>query len=91
MVIGNSEAISLAVQEGIGVAFLSHLVVSSPLARGELKLVRIPKLKLSQEIWIGRNIHRAATQAPTAFWEFIHESDNELVNSLVNQSEELVY
>ncbi len=91
MVIGNSEAISLAVQEGIGVAFLSHLVVSSPLARGELKLVRIPKLKLSQEIWIGRNIHRAATQAQTAFWEFIHESDNELVNSLVNQSEELVY
>jgi len=91
MVIGNSEAISLAVQEGIGVAFLSHLVVTSPLARGDLKLVRIPKLKLSQEIWIGRNIHQTATQAQAAFWEFIHEPDNELVNSLVNHSEELVY
>lgn len=87
MVLGNSEAISLAVQEGIGAAFLSKLVVSSPLGRGDLWKVDIPALKLSQEIWLGRNIHQAATQAQAAFWEFVHDPGNELVISLVNHSE----
>jgi len=84
MVLGNSEAISLAVQEGIGVSFLSRLVVRAPASRGELVAVEIEGLHLAQEIWIGRNLHQAATRAQAAFWSFVHDPNNQLAHSLVS-------
>ena len=83
MVLGNSEAIALAVAEGIGVSFLSRLVVKAAIERSELIQVYLKGLELSQEIWIGRNIHQPATQAQAAFWDFVHDPENILVAELL--------
>jgi DNA-binding transcriptional LysR family regulator len=90
MVLGNSEAISLAVQKGIGVAFLSQLVVEAPLERNELVEVDIRGLELSQEIWIGRYRHQTGSLAQSAFWKFVHDPDNPLVRELVPQTPEQI-
>lgn len=83
MILGNSEAIALTVAEGIGVAFLSRLVVDAPVTRGELVRIEIEDFEVYQEIWIGRNIHHPATQAQAAFWNFVHDPDNILVEELL--------
>jgi DNA-binding transcriptional LysR family regulator len=83
MILGNSEAIALAVAEGIGVAFLSRLVVEAPVERGELVRIDVEGFDVSQEIWIGRNIHQPATQAQAAFWTFVHDPENLLVAELL--------
>ncbi|NIM93962.1 MAG: LysR family transcriptional regulator [Anaerolineales bacterium] len=87
MILENSEAIGLAVAEGIGVSFLSRLVVEALIKRGELMRVRVKGLELLQEIWIGRNLNQAATQAQIAFWEFVHDPNNELVLELLPEND----
>jgi DNA-binding transcriptional LysR family regulator len=89
MILGNSEAIALAVAEGIGVAFLSRLVVEAPVSRGELVRIGVEGFEVSQEIWIGRNIHQPATQAQAAFWNFVHDPDNNLVSELLPEPKSL--
>jgi DNA-binding transcriptional LysR family regulator len=86
MILGNSEAIALSVAEGIGVAFLSRLVVDAPVTRGELVHIEIENFKVFQEVWMGRNIHQPATQAQAAFWNFVHEPGNSLVAELLPNS-----
>jgi len=86
MVLGNSEAIALSVAEGIGVGFLARLVVDAPVTRGELVHIEIENFKVFQEVWMGRNIHRPATQAQSAFWNFVHEPGNSLVAELLPNS-----
>jgi DNA-binding transcriptional LysR family regulator len=68
--LGNSEAIALAVQEGLGVGFLSQMVVER-LCRGKVAEVQVRGLHICRKIHIGRNKRRPATGAQTAFWNFI--------------------
>jgi DNA-binding transcriptional LysR family regulator len=76
LTLGNSEAIALAVQEGIGVAFSTQSVVdyivSSRVAR-----VKIKGLTMQQDIYIGRHKRHPATVAQTAFWEFVQERERQ--------------
>jgi len=73
LTLGNSEAIALGVQEGIGVAFVTQSVVDY-LVSGRVAPIRIKGLEMRQDIFIGRHIHQPATVAQTAFWEFIQEN-----------------
>jgi DNA-binding transcriptional LysR family regulator len=68
--LGNAEAIALAVQEGIGVGFVSQMVVER-LCKGKVAEVRIRDLEICREIYVGHNSRRPATNAQTAFWNFI--------------------
>lgn len=68
--LGNAEAIALAVQEGIGVGFLSKMVVDR-LCAGKVTEVRVRGLDICREIFIGHNIRRPETTAQTAFWNFL--------------------
>lgn len=68
--LGNAEAIALAVQEGIGVGFISQMVIDR-LCKGKVAEVRVRDLNICREIYIGRNHRRPATGAQTAFWNFL--------------------
>lgn len=68
--LGNAEAIAMAVQEGIGVGFISKMVVDRFCA-DKVATVRVRGMDICREIYIGRNRRRPATAAQSAFWDFL--------------------
>jgi len=68
--LGNAEAIAIAVQEGIGVGFVSKPVVDR-LCHGKVSEVKVRGLDICRQIYIGRNRRRPSTNAQTAFWDFL--------------------
>lgn len=75
LTLGNSEAITMAVQEGLGVGFVSEMVVDR-MSRERVAKIKVNGLEINRDIYISRNIRRAATVAQNAFWSFVHSSDN---------------
>lgn len=71
MEIGNSEAISMAVEEGIGVAFISRAVARRGIELNKIKEVRVAGFSLQREIFISYSHRHPATRAQTEFWNFI--------------------
>jgi DNA-binding transcriptional LysR family regulator len=78
LTLGNSEAIALAVQEGIGVAFVTQSVVDY-LVSGRVVPVKVNGLQMQQDIYIGRSRRHPATVAQTAFWNFVNDPRNAVV------------
>ncbi|MBE9525038.1 MAG: LysR family transcriptional regulator [Chloroflexi bacterium] len=70
MTLGNSEAIALSVQEGLGVGFVSEIVVTM-LGQGRVTPIGIEGLEIYREIYIGHNTKQLRTVAQHAFWEFV--------------------
>jgi DNA-binding transcriptional LysR family regulator len=70
LVLGNPEAIALAVQEGLGVGFVSRIVVTKLIQQG-VATVAVRGVNLERDIFIARPVGRPATVAQTAFWEFV--------------------
>jgi DNA-binding transcriptional LysR family regulator len=81
LTLGNSEAIALAVQEGVGVAFISQMVVSR-LVQGRVSQVPLAGLAMQQQISMGRSVSRPATTAQSAFWDFAIDQNNPIVRML---------
>ena len=77
--LGNAEAIALAVQEGIGVGFVSKVVIDR-LCRDKVAEVRVRGVDICRQIYIGRNNRRPATNAQNAFWDFLTTEKNDLSN-----------
>jgi len=74
LILGNSEAIAMAVEEGLGVGFVSDLVITK-LVYDRVALVEVRGLNITREIYIGRHSRRPSTVAQNAFWDFISEDD----------------
>jgi DNA-binding transcriptional LysR family regulator len=74
--LGNAEAIAMAVQEGIGVGFISQMVIHR-LYSGKVAEVRVRGLNICRDIFFGRNQRRPATGAQTAFWDFLTVFDTD--------------
>ena len=72
LTLGNSEAIALSVQEGLGVGFVSRIVVTK-LKPGHVVEIKVKGLDICREIQFGRNTRRQPTTAQEAFWKFIME------------------
>lgn len=70
LTLGNSEAIALAVQEGLGVGFVSNTVVTG-MRQPDIAVIPIRGLTICRDIYIGRHVRRPATVAQAAFWEMI--------------------
>ncbi len=70
LTLGNSEAIAVAVQEGLGVGFVSQAVASG-LGRERVSIIPVKGLDMCRKIYIGRHTRLPATKAQTAFWEFV--------------------
>lgn len=71
MVLGNAEAIEMAVEEGLGVAFVSRLAASRGLELGRVVEVEVAGMELSRNIYLVRNRKQPLTRAQTEFWHFI--------------------
>lgn len=81
LTLGNSEAIALAVQEGIGVGFVSEMIVSR-LVEGLVAPIQVGGLEIHQNIYIGCDPERIGTTAQTAFWEFVTDPQNTVLRTL---------
>jgi len=71
LILGSSEAIALSVQEGIGVGFVSNIIVTK-LVEGRVAPVRIRGLEIERDIHMGLHTRRPATIAQRVFWDFIN-------------------
>lgn len=70
LVLGNPEAIALAVQEGLGVGFVSSVIVDKLVQEG-VAVINVRGLQLERDIHIGRYTQRPLLGAQAAFWEFV--------------------
>ena len=77
MEMGTSEAIALAVQQGLGVGFISHMIVRK-ICRDNVSIVKIRGLEIIQNIYFGRQTVQPATSAEVAFWNFIRDLDTSI-------------
>lgn len=77
MVLGNSEGLRTAVEEKLGVAFVSKLVAADGIQLGRIVEVKVANLDLRQKLYFGRNPRLPATKAQAAFWEFVHDPAHE--------------
>ena len=82
MEIGNSEAISMAVEEGIGAAFVSRTVAKRGIELGKIKEVSVAGLSLKREVFIAHSLRYPATRAQSEFWDFVQKPENETLLEL---------
>lgn len=80
MELGSMEAVEMAVERGVGIAFVSEMIAARGLALGRIKKVEIDGLDLRRKIYMARNIGFPFTRAQSLFWEFA-KSQYEKINN----------
>lgn len=88
LTLGNSEAIALAVQEGLGVGFVSSMVINK-LVYGKVASIKVEGFDVRRNIQIGRYINRPATAAQNAFWEYITGTRDKIEDNFIRPLTEL--
>jgi DNA-binding transcriptional LysR family regulator len=73
MVLGNAEAIEMAVEEEIGIAFVSRLAAARGLELGRVVEVKIEGMPLSRTLYMARCQRHPATRSQSEFWDFVRE------------------
>jgi len=81
MTLGNSEAIRMAVQEGLGLGFVSTMVAAESLQAGTLAIVPIEGMTITKTLYMIRSTEVPSTAAGSAFWEFVFSPENEEILS----------
>jgi DNA-binding transcriptional LysR family regulator len=81
LTLGNSEAIAFAVQEGVGVGFVSMLVAQR-IVKDQVTMVEIEDFQLSQNIFIGQHRRLPSTSAQVAFWKMATEPHSETLSKI---------
>jgi len=71
MILGNAEAIEMAVEEGIGISFISRLAASRGLELGRIVEVDVEGMQLKRNIYLARNRRFPPTRAQSEFWAFV--------------------
>lgn len=85
MVLGNTEAIRMAVEEGIGAAFVSAVVAAEGIRAGRLVPVTVNGLDLVQTLYLARHTGRPATSAQAVFWDYAFAPENASLRALTNR------
>ena len=70
MVLGNAEAIEMAVEEELGIAFVSGLAAARGIALGRVVEVSVEGMELTRHLYIARNRRQPLTRAQLELWEF---------------------
>ncbi|MBX3084786.1 MAG: LysR family transcriptional regulator [Anaerolineae bacterium] len=73
MILGNTEAIILAVEEKIGVAFVSRLAAQRSLESGRCIEIEVEGLTLKRDLFIARSRHYPADRSQIKFWQFLKD------------------
>lgn len=69
LTVGNSEAIAIAVQQGVGVGFVSQMVVSH-MVMDKVAQISVRGLNPAQDIYLFRHRFQPFGVLQSAFWEF---------------------
>ncbi len=85
MELGSSDAIEMAVECGVGIAFVSEMIAARGIAFGRVKKVEIEGLDLKRTVYIARNVHYPFTRAQSLFWEFAQSQRESLNNEIWRQ------
>jgi DNA-binding transcriptional LysR family regulator len=85
MVLGNAEAIEMAVEEELGIAFVSRLAASRGIALGRVVEVAVEDMGLTRNIYMARNRRQLLTKAQVKFWDFVKNSKSEIRVDKPNQ------
>lgn len=83
LTLGNSEAIAFAVQEGVGVGFVSMLIAQR-IVKSQVTVVKIEDLDLSQNIYIGQHRRLPSTPAQVAFWKMAIDPAGETLKKITS-------
>lgn len=88
MELGNPEAIEMAVERGVGIAFVSEMIAARGLALGRIKKVELQGMDLRRTVHMARHVNYPFTRAQSLFWEFAKlqqdKLNTEIWDSLVN-------
>jgi DNA-binding transcriptional LysR family regulator len=90
MILGNSEAICLAVAAGIGVGFVSRCAALDAIRAGRLVEVPVRGLHMVQQLFMARPANNNLASAPAAFWEFIYAPDSLIMQGRNQQVSHIV-
>lgn len=71
MTLGNAEAIEMAVEEDLGISFISRLAAQRGLELGRIVEVAVEGMQLKRKIFLVRNRRFPPTRAQAEFWAFI--------------------
>jgi DNA-binding transcriptional LysR family regulator len=71
MTLGNAEAIEMAVEEGIGIAFISRLAAWRGMELGKIVEVKVEGMALERNIYLARNLRLSSTRVQSEFWQFV--------------------
>jgi DNA-binding transcriptional LysR family regulator len=82
MVVDNAEAIEMAVEHGLGMAFISRLAARHGLELGRLVEVPVEGLRLERPLYVVRNSRCAKTPAHSRFWDFVKEHRERIAQTL---------
>jgi DNA-binding transcriptional LysR family regulator len=82
MVVGNAEAIEIAVEQGLGIAFISRLAARHGLLSGRLVEVPVEGLHPERPLYMVRNTRCAKTLAQERLWDFFREHREIIVKTL---------
>jgi DNA-binding transcriptional LysR family regulator len=80
LTLGNSEAIALAVQEGVGAGFVSQFVAERVVKEG-VQAVELTGLSLRQDVYLVQSRKHETTTAQAAFWKFVTDPGNQLIDA----------
>jgi DNA-binding transcriptional LysR family regulator len=82
MELGNAEAIEMAVERGVGIAFVSEMAAARGLALGRIKRVEVDGLDLRRTIYMARHIDFPFTRAQNLFWKYA-QTQFEKLNTVI--------
>jgi DNA-binding transcriptional LysR family regulator len=77
MEMGTSEAIALAVQQALGVGFVSRMIVEK-ICQNQVCEVKVRGLNVHQKIYFGRQVVQPVSGAQVAFWKHIRSMDTSI-------------
>ena len=81
MTLGNSEAIIMAVEEGIGVGFVPRMSASRCLQVGRVSIIPIEGVTMTHTIWRAENNAEPATAAQMEFLKMLRNEECEVLPS----------
>jgi DNA-binding transcriptional LysR family regulator len=82
MSVGNSEAIEMAVEHGLGIAFISRLAASRGLESGRVAEVPVEGMHLERPLYVVRNVSAAKAPAELRLWDFVAKHRKRILHKL---------
>lgn len=79
---GSSEALALAVEQGLGVGFVSKMILDK-ICPGRVAVAKVRGLEIIQSIYFGRQTAHQTSGAQAAFWEFVQEAGTQIYSEAV--------